>query len=175
MATLTQLHDKTPVVPIYVEIEDGPLMGSRNHSYVQVNLALAFAQLQRYVVFSELSLEIGGKEYKPDICLYSEEHDLQSLAEDVVRETCLPLLAVEILSPRQVMMDIMAKFKAYFNAGIPSAWIVIPSGHTVMIYSDLDTVQAFSNGDAVDEKLNLRVPLQQIFRQRPKKIECPAT
>lgn len=153
-------------IPKYVEMEDGPLMGSRNHSYVQVNLAIALASLNQFVVFSELSLEIAGKEYKPDICLYSEEYDLTSLAEDVVRETHLPLLAVEILSPRQVMMDIMSKFKTYFEAGIPSTWLVIPSGYTVLVYSNLTTVQAFSHGDIIDETLHIRLPLNKIFHQR---------
>ena len=77
-------------------------MGSRNHSYVQANLPIAFAQLGKFVVFAELSLDIGGKEYKPDICLYPLADEPKSLAQDVVRETRLPLLAVEILSPRQV-------------------------------------------------------------------------
>lgn len=153
-------------IPKYIEMEDGPFMGSRNHSYVQVNIASAFINLNQFIVFSELSLEIEGKEYKPDICLYSEEYDIKSLAEDVIRETRLPLLAVEILSPRQVMMDIMNKFSVYFKAGIPSAWIVIPSGHTVLVYSDLDTVQAFSKGNVIDEKLNIHLPLNKIFRQR---------
>ncbi|MCP4702818.1 MAG: Uma2 family endonuclease [Gammaproteobacteria bacterium] len=169
MTTLTQVSENLPAIPVCSEMEDGPLMGSRNHSYVQVNLAVAFAQLEQFVVFAELSLEIDSKEYKPDICLYSEKHEPRSLAEDIVRETQLPLLAVEILSPRQAMMDIMAKFKVYFNAGIPSAWIVIPSGHTVLMYSDLDTVQAFSSGEVVDKKVNLRLPLERIFRQKQKK------
>jgi Uma2 family endonuclease len=153
-------------IPVYTETEDGPLMGSRNHSYVQVNLALAFARLEKLIIFSELSLEIAGKEYKPDICLYPEDYEPHSLAKDVIRETRLPSLAVEILSPRQVMAEIMDKLSAYFEAGIPSAWIVIPSGHTVMVYSNLDTVRAFSEGDIVDDKLNLCLPLQQIFKQR---------
>jgi len=118
------------------------------------------------VVLPELSLEVAGKEYKPDICLYPEEYDLPNLAEDVIKETCLPLLAVEILSPRQVMMDIMTKFKAYFEAGIPSAWIVIPSGNTVLVYSDLFTANAFSSGNVIDEKLNIRLPLNSVFHQR---------
>ena len=60
----------------------------------------------------------------------------------------------------------MNKFSVYFKAGIPSAWIVIPSGHTVLVYSDLNTVQAFSKGDVIDEKLNIHLPLNKVFRQR---------
>lgn len=166
MQVVLSSNSEQKSIPKYVEMEDGPLMGSRNHSYVQVNLAIALASLNQFVVFSELSLEIAGKEYKPDICLYSKEYDLTSLAEDVIRETHLPLLAVEILSPRQVMMDIMSKFKTYFEAGIPSTWLVIPSGYTVLVYSDLTTVQAFSCGDIIDETLDIRLPLHKIFHQR---------
>ncbi len=141
-------------------------MGSRNHSYIQVNLAIACAQLEQFVTFAELSVEIDGKEYKPDICLYSVDHEPHGFVDDLVLETKLPLLAIEILSPRQVTMDIMEKFKAYFNAGMPSAWMVIPVAHTVVVYSDLETVQAFSKDEVIDEKLNIRLPLTRIFRQK---------
>jgi Uma2 family endonuclease len=165
MTISTQLSEKI-IIPVSSEIKDGPLMGSRNHSYVQVNLAIAFAELNQFIVLAELSLDIDGKEYKPDICLYSVEYEPKSLAQDIIRETQMPLLAVEILSPRQVMMDILDKFSAYFKAGITSAWIVIPGAHTVLVYSDLETIQAFSSGEVVDEKLNLHLPLVKIFKQK---------
>jgi mRNA interferase MazF len=38
-------------------------MGSRNHAFVQTNLIVALSLLDRFTVFTELSIEIDGKEY----------------------------------------------------------------------------------------------------------------
>jgi Uma2 family endonuclease len=143
-------------------------VGSRNHSYVQGNLVIAFAQLQKYVIFSELSLDIGGKEYKPDICLYSEEFNLKTedFQEDILRMTDMPLCAIEILSPRQFMESLTEKFKVYFNAGVQSCWLVIPHLRLVSVYRDFKTYQMFYEGEIFDEKLNIRLPLNKVFCQR---------
>ena len=46
-------------------------MGSRLHSFVQVRLAHLLANLDKFNIFTELSLEIDKIEYKPDICVYT--------------------------------------------------------------------------------------------------------
>ncbi|MCP4702267.1 MAG: Uma2 family endonuclease [Gammaproteobacteria bacterium] len=141
------------------------IMGSRNHSYLQTVLAAELFNLDRFAVYTELSLDISGKEYKPDIALYQPEQCVDTFLNDVLRMTDMPLCAIEILSPRQFIESILDKFKVYFPAGVQSCWLVLLNTRTVLVYSDLETVHAFSSGEAVDEKLNLRLPLSRIFRQ----------
>ncbi|MCP4698800.1 MAG: Uma2 family endonuclease [Gammaproteobacteria bacterium] len=148
-----------------VSAEEEATMGSRNHSYVQACLTIGLARLNKFILFTELSLDIDGREYKPDVCAYPLEKDVKSLARDIVRVKDMPLLIIEILSPRQSVETIMEKFDACFRAGIQSCWMVIPSGHTVLVYASLDKVQSFSEGEITDEMLGGKIPLTDLFRQ----------
>ncbi len=75
----------------------------------------------------------------------------------------MPLLVIEILSPRQGVYDIVEKFKVYFALGIQSCWLVEPILSTVTIYSAMDNYHTFSSGEVVDGTLGIRLPLQEIF------------
>lgn len=70
---------------------------SKNHSRLQVTLGAAFLALNDYAVYSELSLDIAGKEYVPDIAIYPLEPI--DLFNDKIRVSDPPLLIAEILSP----------------------------------------------------------------------------
>ena len=148
------------------ENEEIPIMGSRNHSYVQANLIVALDKLEHFAVYSELSLEINGLEYKPDVCIYELNQGVESFLDDIIRMQDMPLLAIEILSPRQFSQIIIDKFKAYFKAGIQSCWLVIPNAKTILVYNDLETIIPFSSGILTDPKLQISIPLQAIFRER---------
>ncbi len=141
-------------------------MGSRNHSFLQSVLVAELFNLERFTVYTELSMEIDGKEYKPDLALYPPEQDVKDFLEDILRMTDMPLCAIEILSPRQFMESLLDKFKVYFNAGVQSCWLVIPHTRMVLVYADLKTVKPFNEGDVVDEKLDIHLPLARVFRQK---------
>jgi Uma2 family endonuclease len=151
------------------ENEEVPIMGSRNHSYVQANLIVALDKLEHFAVYSELSLEINGLEYNPDVCIYDLNQGVESFLDDIIRMQDMPLLAIEILSPRQFSQIIIDKFKAYFKAGIQSCWLVIPNAKTILVYNDLETIIPFSSGILTDPKLQISIPLQTIFRERHSK------
>ncbi len=62
---------------------------------------------------------------KPDIAIC--EPTQVDWLRDVIRPTIPPLLAVEILSPRQALSDLTDKvLDVYFPSGTPVVWIVIP-------------------------------------------------
>lgn len=153
------------------EFED---MGSHNHSLVQANLAYLFKQLGAYTVYSELSLDISRldsarynlkDEVIVDVCLYPKRS--LSLPRDILRMTEMPLLAVEILSPRQGTGSILEKFEAYFVLGIPSCWLVDPLTQTVHVYSSPTQRTTFStgltDGEVVDPTVHIKIPIVAIF------------
>jgi Uma2 family endonuclease len=74
----------------------------------------------------------------------------------------MPLLAIEILSPKQGIYDILEKFKIYFTLGIKSCWLVIPATATVTVYS-LEGFKSFNSGEVVDETLNIHLLIAEIF------------
>jgi Uma2 family endonuclease len=92
---------------------------SYHHAYLSSNLIAALHRLKNYSVFSELTLQIEGKDYIPNVGLYLKKQMIFA-GGDILRMTELPLLAIEVLSPTQGTQEIIDKFKVYFAAGSKS-------------------------------------------------------
>lgn len=143
------------------EAERGKPMPSRNHAYVQARLIVALYHYEAFTVFSELTLQFGETEFVPDLCLFpQQEIDWEA---DAVRVTDTPLLVIEILSPRQALTDVQAKAEAYFAAGIPACWIVLPSFQTIMVLSPDQKPQYFTEGTIQDPGTRIEVNVEDIF------------
>ena len=154
------------------ETEEFADMGSFNHGYLMVRLGVLFDRLGSYTAVGELSLDVTGvdlskfdlktrEEIKPDICLYPKRG--LSQPKDILRMREMPLLAVEILSPKQGLYDIVEKFRLYFELGVRSCWLVEPVLRTVTVYASSDDWQTFTSGDIVDSVVNIKIPLEEIF------------
>ncbi len=169
-ATMTQLA--TPLL----ELEGSDYMGSWNHSFVQSRLVRLLPEEDKFIVHIELSLDISSlelsqfdikakDELKPDICIYPANRRGLSRPRDILKMSEMPLLIIEILSPKQGIDDILAQFQVYFALGVKSCWLVAPQIEVVTIYCTMDNFQTFDKTDAqlVDETLNIRLPMEQIF------------
>ncbi len=158
--------------------EESQYMGSFNHSLVQAQLsALLLFQESRFSVFIELSLDASKidlsqfdlkakEELKPDICLYPRtEKNTKIKKRDIIKMSDMPLLAIEVVSPRQSVDEIIAKFEAYFTLGIKSCWLIIPTLEAVDVYSQFEQHKIFEMNDTevIDENLDIRLPIQKIF------------
>ncbi len=150
-------------------------MGSLNHSIVQARLTGLLFNDERFTPAIELSLDVSQidlsqfglktkEELKPDISLYQGHRELSSL-DDVLRMTEMPFLVIEILSPKQTLDELLAKFRAYFTLGIKSCWLVTPSIRAIAIYSQSKYLNTFSMNDTevVDEIGNIHLPMRKIF------------
>ncbi|MFN8487935.1 MAG: Uma2 family endonuclease [Caldilineaceae bacterium] len=154
------------------EIEDYEDMGSFNHGYIQVRLGILFDRLGQYTPVNEVSLDVSGvdlsqfelktkEELKPDVCLYPKRS--LSRPKDILKMKEMPLLAVEILSPKQGTYDILEKFRLYFALGIQSCWLIEPALGTVTVYASPNEWQTFIQGDVMDARLGIRLPVSEIF------------
>lgn len=145
-------------------------MGSYNHSLVQGNLAYLLRKHSNYSVFIELSLDTRTldkdsfpfvrDELKPDVCVYPRRSVVDL---DMLTVTEMPILAIEVVSPRQGVLGIVEKFQAYFALGIRSCWLVEPMTAIVRIYHPDSDPKTFSAGDVVDEAISITLPLGDIF------------
>jgi Uma2 family endonuclease len=88
---------------------------------------------------------------------------LRSLDELKMKE--MPLSVIEVLSPRQSMNEIIAKFHAYFALGIKSCWLIAPAIKSITIYLQPNQYKTFGTNDSeiVDENMDIRLPIQKIF------------
>lgn len=145
-------------------------MGSHNHSAIQVNVAFLLKRLGAYSVYTELSLDVSRldrqkfqvkDEIKPDVCIYPK----RSLSRpfDILRMSEMPLLAIEILSPKQGTQDILEKFAVYFALGVQSCWLIDPITAIVAVYSALDQHKIFTANEVIDDTVGVRVPFAEIF------------
>ena len=150
--------------------EETAEMGSYNHAMTQTNIGFLLKQIGTYSVFTELSLDTSRAELqnmptrdemKPDVCLYPKRR--LSRPFDILKMAEMPLLAVEILSPKQGIQEILEKFAVYFALGVQSCWLVDPITAIVAVYSSLDERAIFSAGEVVDQQLNIRLPFTEIF------------
>lgn len=146
------------------ETERGKPMPSFNHSAIQVNAVIALASRYRtkYRFTSETSLELEGWGSTPDVLIFPPTP--LNLKADKVKVKESPLGIIEILSPTQSLNDLVDKADQYFEYGVKSCWIIIPSMGGVAIYSAPGKYTFFNENDtARDQVLGLEVPVAELF------------
>ena len=75
-----------------------------------------------------------------------------------------PLCAIEILSPKQSFTDLVVKAAAYFNHGVKSCWIVVPTLKTIAVFTPNRGVTNYIAGIVKDPVLGIEVDMKDIFR-----------
>lgn len=144
------------------EEERGKPMPSFNHAVAQINLGFEFMKRGGVRVASELTIEIDGRRYTPDLSVYPERK--VNWEHDTLRETTMPLVTVEILSPTQPSQDLMEHKEIYLTAGVKSCWVVLPSFKSIYIYAKDQPVLSFTSGVAHDPVTGLQADLAEVFR-----------
>ncbi|MEZ4525653.1 MAG: Uma2 family endonuclease [Desulfobacterales bacterium] len=135
---------------------------SYHHGYLCSKLVVALSTVPNITVFAELTLQIGEKDYIPDICLYPKR-EVNLMEKDIIRMKEMPSAVVEILSPTQTVQELMDKFDIYFQAGIQSCWLAAPFAQTVSVYTSDGRARVFHNEDIVDSALQIRLEWKTIF------------
>lgn len=154
------------------EIEEFDAMGSFNHGYLQVRLGGLFDRMPEFTTVGELSLDVSGvdlspfdlrskEEIKPDLSIYPKRG--LSHPKDILKMKEMPLLALEIVSPKQGMYEIAEKVRLYFALGVQSCWVVEPITQAITVYASVDQWEIFARGDVIDAKLGIQLAMNAIF------------
>lgn len=145
-------------------IQDNQEMGSYFHSCIQANLASLLIMSKQFRVLTELSLDIDGIDYEPDLSLYAKTKLGVTHSRDIIKMTEMPLGVIEVLSPSQNIDMMFDKFEIYFEAGIRSCWLILPSMKTISVYSSLDDYQVFHTGEVIkDSCLDVSLTVDDLF------------
>lgn len=147
------------------ERERGKPMPTLNHAYVQTNILVELKVRYRktYTILSELNITMPERpDTVPDIAIYPK---LQiDFLHDVTSMTSMPLTVIEIVSPSQSDAEILTKFERYFNAGIQSCWLVMPSLQAIAVYSAIGKYQFFTDTTTlIDSATGIELVLSEIF------------
>lgn len=144
------------------ERERGKPVPSLNHGVVQSRLIAAFSRYAKeYSIVSELSLELDGRPYVPDVSIYPALQ--MDWRHDHVKKTEPPLMAVEILSPTQPLDDLVRKADAYFEAGVKSCWIVQPVLEAIVVLLPGQKPKVSTDGEVADPATGITVTIEEIF------------
>ncbi len=146
------------------EIERGKPIPSFNHGAIQSNAQFAFMSRYRHLLRfnTETSLDLDGWPSTPDILIFPPVKI--NLKSDRIKVTGPPLGVIEILSPTQSLNDLVDKADRYFEHGVQSCWIIIPSLGGVAVYSEPGKYAFFNENDiAQDHVLGLEVPVAELF------------
>lgn len=137
---------------------------SLNHSRIIHRVSVALDHYKdQYDIFPELELELSSGKCKPDVSIYPTVPT--DWLNDVIFYTKPPILAIEILSPKQALNDLTDKaYKQYFPAGVPVVWIIVPVLQHVYAFFADGTRQNCYNGVLHDTTTGIGLDLVAIFR-----------
>ncbi len=139
-------------------------MPSKNHAIIQANLnfELMLHHQEQFRFMTEVKLDIPEKDAVPDLAIYP----LLTFdpLHDEIKMTQMPLGVIEILSPTQTNEELLAKVGKYFDAGVKSCWLVIPTFRLISVFSDRQTSKTFIEGDLHDPVLGITLDVNKIFR-----------
>lgn len=145
------------------EVERGKPIPSKNHSFVQTRLIVAFAtQFEQFQILSEISLKLGDIERVPDLAIF--ENIEFTPGEDEIRVEQKPLAVIEILSPKQNLGDLLAKAHVYFENSIGSYWLVLPDLKSIYVFKSPQDYVVFLKKELLkDEVLGIELDLGKVF------------
>jgi Uma2 family endonuclease len=151
------------VIDNQYQLERGKPMPSEVHGYIQGRLiARLYAHEDKYNILSELSLDLNDWGSVPDIAIYPKRK--MNFREDRIEVTTPPLCAIEILSPSQSLQELVNKANSYFQHGVKSCWLVIPSLENIYVFSSPESYSIFrSNQTLNDTALGIELELATLF------------
>lgn len=145
------------------ELERGKPVPRQRHAIVQANLIGALLSYKdRYNIFPELDVELNGKLYVPDICVYPKQTIVWAAEEELIKTA--PLITIEIISPTQTIDQLLKKADIYLSAGVGAAWVVVPALQTITVLKPDRSAKSYANGIITDEATGIDVAVDEIFR-----------
>ncbi len=146
------------------ETERGKPMPNLTHGAIQANLIfeLKSAYGKSFRVASEVALDTKPLGSTPDVVVYPPRN--LDFVNEPAKRSDAPLLAIEILSASQSLDEMVAKANTYFNFGVKSCWIVLPSLQAVVVYERQGQYQFFHLEETLrDPNLGIEMHLPNVF------------
>lgn len=137
---------------------------SLNHSRIINRVSVALSRYDdEYDVFPELELELASGKCKPDVAVYKNLP--ADWFNDIMYFNQPPIIAVEVLSPKQAVTDLTDKaYKQYFPAGVQVVWIIIPTLRIVQALLPDGSIQTWSSGLMTDPVTGMELNLGYLFK-----------
>ena len=137
---------------------------SLNHSKLIHRLSVALDRYEdQYDILPELELELSTGKCKPDVAIYPNLS--VDWLNDIIYYNQPPIVAVEILSPKQALTDLTDKaYKQYFPAGVQVVWLIIPTTRILQTLLPDRSIQTWVSGMMKDSVTGMEMDLGYLFK-----------
>ena len=138
---------------------------SLNHGIIHANLIfeIGLRFRKRFQLLSKLDLNLDGWKSVADLVLFPPAN--LDISQDVIWVSKPPLCAIEILSANQSLNDLVSNVRNYFQHGVQSCWIVLPTMSNIYVYSSPSEYAIFRATETlVDAKHDISFPLAEVFK-----------
>ncbi|MGA2701647.1 MAG: Uma2 family endonuclease [Isosphaeraceae bacterium] len=173
----------SPIIPddMLYEVVDGQIleknMGSRELEITTIlgGYLFQFARANRLgralVEFVFRIIVEEDMQRRPDVAFVSHARwPYNRRVPDVPVWDMVPDLAIEVISPSDMMSAVLRKVHDYFKAGVTRVWVVYPEQAEVYIYSTPQQVHVVGVGqelDGGDLLPGFRLPVAVLFEDDP--------
>jgi Uma2 family endonuclease len=152
-----------PEIQTDYELERDKPMPSRNHGVLE--LLIGSTLLRKYgdthTIFTEVTLNTDPP-MTPDIAVVHPKIEFD-WTQDETRLSTPPLLVVEILSPSQTVTELMDKAERYFDAGVRSYWLALPTHKLIAVHNPGVEPKVFTTGPITDPASEITITIEDIF------------
>jgi Uma2 family endonuclease len=172
-----------PTIPddMLYEVVDGQIleknMGSRENEIATIlgGYLFQFARANRLgralVEFVFRIIVEENMQRRPDVAFVSHARwPYNRRVPNVPVWDMVPDLAIEVISPSDMMSAVLRKVHDYFKAGVSRVWVVYPEQAEVYIYSSPKQIEVVGVGqelDGGDLLPGFRLPVAVLFEDEP--------
>ncbi|MBO0930145.1 Uma2 family endonuclease [Fibrella aquatilis] len=137
---------------------------SLNHSKLIHRLSVALDRYEEtYDILPELELELPTGKCKPDVAIFPNLP--VDWLNDVIYYNQPPIIAIEILSPKQALTDLTDKaYKQYFPGGVQAVWIIVPTTRIIQTLLPDGSIQTIASGILRDPVTGIELDLGYLFK-----------
>lgn len=137
-------------------------LGEKDHSILQRYFTVLFAIHRddwRVEVFPELRTQIAARNFRvPDVCVVRSGVDFDRILDHP------PLIAIEILSPKDRLRVIEEKAAQYLRFGIEHIWVVDPEKRFAYRFES-GKLRSVQSGELAVPGTPIRVALAEMFAE----------
>jgi len=150
-----QLPEEKPALEYAGGVVTQKVSPKARHSRLQYKLCEWFNRWaeprELATAFPELRTTYAGRSYVPDVAVYRWERLAWGPGEEPPDEFFLPPdIAVEIRSPEQRVLSLIAKCEWYVAHGVALALLFDPDDYTVRLFRPGQAVEVLRDADLVD-------------------------
>ena len=135
--------------------------------------------LGRVVTEATFRMPVSRNDRRPDVAFVSFERWPRDRGVPRTRAMAVALdLAVEVVSPTDVMFDVIGKLHEYFGCGVRQVWLVFSNVEQVYVYTSPAAVRVLSRGDTLtaDDLLpGFSLPVGELFPPAEDPPPAPAS